>query len=232
MGTIKRTIYLNPIEPGNFSVRLPAGMQSDIEVTFYDASGATLTVDLMAQLQLTGRSTNRTISYAMPATDIANGKARVTIPEGALEDMNGYRLRVFGTVNGEAAMLALGVLRMIEAAGVQAYPDDIIDTVALTFTRGQPVDLSIALWGDETKSAPFPISEANLSAALYASQTATAPIMTFTLTVVTANSVTLSLLIAQVDSLPDSCWWKLVSTTGGNFTTLAEGPVTIEAAVP
>jgi hypothetical protein len=35
------------------------------------------------------------------------------------------------------------------------------------------------------------------------------------------------LISAQVDALPDSCWWTLVVSGGTGSTTLAEGPVTV-----
>ena len=52
----------------------------------------------------------------MPAIDIVNGRAGVVIPAGALTDPNGYRLNLFGTVDGQPMLLATGRVNLLVAA--------------------------------------------------------------------------------------------------------------------
>jgi hypothetical protein len=225
---ISKLVVLNPIEPSPLSFRAPLGMDTKLNVTYLDMAGAALPGDLAAQLQLTGRSTARTTSYLMPATDIANGRARAIIPGGDLNDPNGYRLRLVGTVNGEPSLLAMGTVMPIPAAGIEAIPDDIIDTVDLTFTYGNVVELDITVWTDSGGDVPYDLTEgaATISAAIYAAKGGS-QLLPFTVTVTAANKVRLSLTVEEVATLPALCWWSMVASTSAGATVLCEGKVTV-----
>jgi hypothetical protein len=222
MSTVQRTVVLNQVEPALLSVRAPAQMETWLDVTFRDQRGQLYAQDLAAQLQLTGRSDDRTQTYAMPATDMVNGKARAVIPGGDLTDMNGYRLRVLGTWNQQPALLAMGVLQLIPAAGVDVQPDDVIDQIALSFGRGADDYVDVALWHDAGKSNPFDVT----------SLTVTAPITgtvssAFGVTKIAFNEVRLTLTTAQLAALPNTNQWSLIVSSGGGQQTLAQGPLTI-----
>jgi hypothetical protein len=199
-----------------------------LNINFVTQAGAAVTSDLASQLQLTGRSTARTSTYFLPATDIANGRARARIPGADITDINGYRLRLVGTVNGDAALLAVGTVMPIAAAGLEAVPDDIIDTVDLTLTRGQVAQVSVKLWDDAGGSDPFDLVDegTSVTSSIYESHGGAA-LTPFAVTVVASNEVLLTLEIVQVDALPDLCWWSLVASNAVGAHTLCEGSVTV-----
>lgn len=224
MSTVQRTVYLNQVEPAPLSVRAPAQMETWLDLTFRDQRGQLMTTDLAAQLQLTNRSGARTQTYAMPAIDMANGKARAVIPAGDLSDMNGYRLRVLGTWNQQPALLAMGTLQLIGAAGFDVQPDDTIDTIALTFARGVDDYVDVKLWHDASQANPYDVTSLSVSAPISAEDVA---IDTFAVTQIDVNEVRLSLTAAQTTALPAECWWTLIVSTAGGQQTLAQGPLTI-----
>lgn len=226
MSTVKRMVVINPIEPSPFSLRAPASMETRIETTFRNQDGSLYRQDMAAQLQLTSRSTTNTTTYAMPAIDVANGKARAIIPAGDLTDMNGYRLRLFGTIDQQPQLVAFGVLRLIDAAGQDAVPDDVVDTVNLTFTYNFPADLDVALWDDAAKTNPYDLATTTIAAVIYTAAGGT-PIMPFTVAPIGPNAVNLSLTDVQVDTLPSSCWWTLSITTGVGSKLIAQGNITV-----
>jgi hypothetical protein len=230
MGRIVRSIALNPVEPSLLSFRVPYGMQTTLDITMSDASGNVLTFDVAGQLQIIGRSDGRTTSYAAPATDIVNGKSRVTFPAGAFSDRNGYRLRLFGTIKGEAELLATGEVRVTATMGPEAMPSDIIDTIPLVFTLGQDALLDVTLWLDEGKGAPYDLSIVTVNASVYPERYSMLGIIAFTQAQTGPNSLRLSLTAAEVNALPTSCWWSLRVSSAGQLKTLAEGPVSVVSA--
>jgi hypothetical protein len=179
---------------------------------------------------LTSRSDDRTSTYQMPATDVVNGKARAFIPADTLIDPNGYRLRVVGTRDGEPVLLATGTVAPMAAAGFGAVPEDTIDTIPLTFERNEDASLNVKLWDDTSKTNPFELTDTGVNASVYSAKGGIV-LVPFTVTVVAVNEVTLSLTAAQVNSLPDSCWWSMAALTVNGSTTLAEGTVTVTGTV-
>jgi len=228
MSTVRKTVYVNPIEPSPLSFRCGARVETVLELTYYRQSDNDLTfnTNVNGQLRLTARSSNRSTSYSVPAMDISNGKARAIIPAGDVVDPNGYLLALYGTVNGEIALLAKGLVfpNDYEAPPTEAL--DIIDRVPLLLTRGTAADLVVNLWQDAGKSAEYDIGASTVSSAIYTASAGTV-LVPFTVAVVDNNTVHLSLASDQVDALPDSCWWTLVVSSGTGSTTLAEGPVTV-----
>jgi hypothetical protein len=229
---VSKTIALNRIEPALVSFRAPMGMETRLDVTFLDRKGKAYTSDLAAQLQLTGRTGERTAYYQMPAIDVVNGKARAFIPADTLTDPNGYRLRITGTFEGEPALLAQGLALPIFTAGPQAVPLDTIDTIDLTFDYNSPAELDVSVWQDVGKNSEYDLTAGatTVSASVYTARGG-ARLASFTVTVVDANTVTLSLTAAQVNGLPPSCWWSLTASSGSGLTTLCEGSVTVKGTV-
>jgi hypothetical protein len=229
---VNRTIWINPVEPHPLSFRAAVGLDTRLNVAFIGTGGAPHSSDLGAQLQLTGRTTSRTISYGMPATDIVNGKARATIPAGDLTDPNGYRLRMVGTLGGETALLAVGSVAPVAAAGIEMVPVDVIDTVPLNFDYNAPVELDVSVWTDAGKNSEYDLTseQTTLSAAVYAIKGGS-QLQPFSVTVLDANTVRLTLTAAQVNSLPPSCWWNLIASTASGATVLCEGTVTVAGTV-
>lgn len=224
---VLRTIAINPIEPAQMSVRAPAKVPLTIDFQYLAANGNPISADVAAQLQVTGRTSTNTDTYPVPATDIVNGKARVSIGKDVLTDINGYRLRLVGTVNNEATLIALGTLRITDAAGIEETPEDVIDNIPLTIAYNFAFACDIFLWSDAGKTAPFDLTSATISAALYAGQNDTVVLMPFTIGVAGPGHVVLQLTAEQVDALPRNSWWSLRASSAAGVTTLAQGPVTM-----
>lgn len=230
---VQRTIPMNPVEPHQMSMRVPAKVPLTIDIQYLDLGGNPIHDDLGAQLQVTARTNGQTDTYAAPATDIVNGQARVTIGKDVLTDMNGYRLRLVGTYKGEATLFALGTLRLTEAAGIEETPDDIIDDVPINLAYNFDASISVRLWQDAGKGAPFDLTTAAISAAIYPSSSNPTALVPFTVTPTTvAGEVLLQLTYDLVNTLPAGCWWALRAATAGGLTTLCQGTVTITGIRP
>jgi hypothetical protein len=228
MSTIRRVCYVNPIEPGPLSFRAGSKVETRLEVTFYQQSGNAFTTDLDAQLRLTSRTGAMSKAYSMPAIDVANGRARAIIPAGDVVDLNGYKLAVYGTVAGEAGLLAQGLVWPDDTVEPTPEPLDIIDTVPITFNLAQSTDsaFTVKLWDDEQKTDPYDIGSATIAATILSAQGG-AKILDMAVAPVASNAVTLTVTVAQVAALPASCWWTLTIGAAGGTTTLCEGPVTV-----
>lgn len=227
MSLVKRAIYINTVEPARLAFRAPSGMETLLEVTFHDQDGSTASIDYLPQLELVGRSSNGEKSfYSMPATDVANGKARAVIPAGALTDPNGYRINLYGTVESIPTLLATGLLDLLAAAGALASPPDVIDRIDIELSRGSPTELVVTLWVDTAKTIPFDLASVTVGANVYDVQGGRV-LMPFTVASVSGNRVTISLTAGQVDALPASCWWSLTVSDVSGVTTLCEGTVTV-----
>lgn len=230
MSTISRFVYVNPIEPGPLSMRLPSGLDSKVDMTFYDQLGTVLKYDILAQLELTPRTNGGPSRiYPMPATDVLNGRARAILPAADMGDLNGYRLRLYGSLQGETVLLATGIVEITEAVGPTAgtTAPDVIDQIDLAFVRDVPAQIDVALWSDNDGSVPFDLTATTITAAVYTT-TATIP---FAVTVLNANTVRLQLTAAEVNTLPPSCTWSLIASTAQGLTTLAQGDVVVTGTI-
>ena len=225
---VERVITINRLEPQPCSLRVPAGMDTKLDLYFKRQDGSPYPIDVDAQLSLTTRSDNVTSYFSFAATDIVNGKARATIPASSLQDPNGARLRIAGTVDGEAVLLATGTLIPIDFAGVMEQPPDVIDSVPLSLSRATTTNtaFTIKLWDDAGKTDPYDLSTATIAAKVVSTDR-TALLATFAVVQTDVNVVQISLTPAQVAALPDSCWWLLTIGSGGGSTTLCQGPVTV-----
>jgi len=222
---VQRTIALNPIEPAPMSLRVPAKVPLTLDIQYLDLSGNILTDDVAAQLQVTSRTNGSTDIYPVPATDILNGKARVSIAKDVLQDVNGYRVRLVGTYRSEAWLFALGTLRITESAGIEETPEDIIDAIPMTIPYNFAFGCDLHLWQDAGKSVPFDLTTATVSAAIYDNRDSTAVLVPFSIGIVGPGHIILQLTVDQVNALPASCWWSLRAANAAGVTTLAQGPV-------
>lgn len=116
---VNRRIPLNPVEPSPLSLRVADNIPVTVNIEFKTAvTDDPIGYDLHGKLVLTGRTNGQKLCYDLLSTDVSNGKAEATIPEGSLTDWNGYQLRVFGdveTTDGvQETLIAMGVLRVIE----------------------------------------------------------------------------------------------------------------------
>lgn len=227
MGRIVKSIALNPVEPAPLSFRAPLSMQTILDLSIFDATGKPINEDLAGQLQLISRTTGRTVSFAAPASDIANGKVRVVFDQGALQDRNGYRLRFFGTIKGIAELIATGIVYLTATQGPTTMLDDVIDQIPLIFTRGQDAVIDIGLWIDQGKETPYDLTTVTVTSAVYPDRDNAVPLYPFTQQITGPNTLRLTLAAALVDTLPDACWWNLRVSSSGQVKTLAEGPVSV-----
>jgi hypothetical protein len=229
---ISRTLHLNPVEPEFLAFRISSGIETLVDFAFKKQNGAPHGEDLVAQLQLTSRSRDTTEYFSCPATDVVNGRARAVIPAGMSYDPNGWRLRLTGTVDTEPRVLAYGVVTAVAGAGPQVEPQDVIDTIPLTFQRDEEVNLNVTLWADESKSAAYDLTGKGTSINAYVFAVQGGPVLVpFTTTALAPNVVNLYLTPSQVNDLPDACWWSLIASTGAGTTTLCEGPVAVTGVV-
>jgi hypothetical protein len=228
MTTVSRSLYVNVIEPQVMNLNAPANLPLTVNLTYYDQTGVVLKNDVAAQLQLTGRTNGGpTDVYPVPAIDIVNGRARVAIGSGDLTDMNGYRLRLIGTYKGDTTLLALGVLRLTDAAGIDTTPIDVIDSIPINLTYGYIANIDIHLWQDATKETPFDLTSATITAAVYATSAATTQLVPFSISTIGPGEVMLQLTDVQIATLPASCWWSLRAANAAGVTTLCQGTVTV-----
>jgi len=230
---IGRSISLYPtIEPAPLNMRVPLNVDVSLYLTMYTSTGvAPVNADVAGQLALTGRSSGRTQSYSLVATDIQNGKALVEIPAGDLDDKYGYNLALTGTYGGDLCVLAAGRVAMLGAvSGIEPGPIDVIDDIPLTFNRNNDVLLNVTLWASD--GVPYDLSA---NATTIAANIFTAPggalLMPLNAVVVDENVVQLSLPAASVATLPDTCWWALRAGTALGITTLCQGTVTVSGTV-
>jgi hypothetical protein len=230
MSTVQRFVYIDPIEPSPLSLRVPSGMETLLALTYFNAAGALLGSDVAAQLELTGRSGPAVKQiYSVPATDVVNGKAQALIPAGDLSDPNGYRLNLYGTVDGGPQLLATGKVETIAAAGPQAVPPDIIDQIPLVLSRSDAATLVMRLWQDAGKTTPYDLNSVSVQASILAARDDLLLVSFAISEPGPTGQVQLDLTLEQVAALPDSCWWSIVVGTTEGTTTLVEGPVTVTA---
>lgn len=227
-----RTLNLNPVEPAQFSARTPKGMDLVMDLLIRDAADQVWNRDLAATLVLEGRTDGQSISYLVPATDAVNGKARVRVPGGDLQDTNGYRMTLVGTVDGVRKIVGVGTLILAGTGIEEVIAADVIDTVDLTLDYDEACELDVAVWHDAAGGSPYDLTDENttLGATIFDQQGGTA-IETFTVAVIDENKVGLSLTVEQVNALPASCWWALVAGTVDGVTTLCQGSVTIVGTI-
>lgn len=231
MSTIQRTVYLNPVEPAQMSLAVPSGIETKLVITFRTEVGAVVSTDLLAQMELTPRTSGaNTRNFAVPATDPVNGKATTVFPAGELTDVNGYRLNLYGSVKGQPALLATGVLDVMASPGRVATPTDVIDTVDLVFDYNEPVSLDIRLWADTGKATSINLTGKTVTADVLNQQNGFA-LMPFSVETVDTSTVRLTLTQEQVNTLPPTCWWSMRVSDALGSVTLAEGRVTIQGVV-
>ena len=231
MSTIERAVTIDRVEPSALSLRVVSGNETRLAVSYNNAIGEPYTADVVGQLELIGKTNSGpSLFYAVPATDIANGKATTLIPAGVLTDPNGYRLNLYGTVAGEQQLLAMGRVDITQAMGGEGVTTDLINRIDLTFERNEDVLIDVTLWADDGGDAPYDMTMTVISASIYL-QPGGAAVMPFTVTQIAENKVRLTLTADQVNQLPDSCWWSLIASTAEGATTLCEGKVTVSGEV-
>jgi hypothetical protein len=241
MATIQRTVYTGQPEPSPLSMRVPARQETRLSITYRDQHGANLSTDISGNIELAGRSGAPSLFYAMTPTDIVNGRAQTTIPQGDLTDPNGYQLWLRGRVGGQPSVIATGtvVLQDIGLTGMGlpasgaggGVPAQVIERIDLVMPRGTPAHLLTAIWGDEAGTIPLDLVGQTLTAGI-TSTPGSAVLTNFAvLPGPAAHMLYLDLTVPQLDGLPDNCWWTLVGASGVGAVTYCEGSVTITGEV-
>jgi len=223
---VKRDIFINPVEPEYIAFKFSSGIDTRLDLAFKNQEGYPWPEDVVAQLQMVGRTDGRTAYYPCPATDLVNGTARALIPAGLAYDANGWALRLTATISQEPRVIAYGVATAVAGAGEQAVAQDVIDTIDLTLTRTVDVTFTVKIWKDVDKTVPYDLSATTVAATVYDRQGGSV-LAPFTVASIDVNIITLTMPAATVDGLPDQCWWTLVVTTSSGLTTLAAGNVTV-----
>lgn len=241
MATIHRSVYTGQPEPSPLSMRVPARQETRLVISFRDQNGTVLNTDLGSHLELASRSAGTSLSYALTATDIPNGKAQADIPAGDLSDPNGYNLMLRGHLSGEPMMLARGAVVLQDiglpwvtglgagggapGSGAGAF----IERIDLVLPRGVAANLLVTIWANEGATVPMDLTGMSLFADIVATAGGTVIDAFAVAPGPSANTVWISLTVAQLDALPDSCWWTLVGTSPGSVgaTTFCEGAVTV-----
>jgi hypothetical protein len=232
MSSIAKTIYLSDIEPAPLNFRAPMGIETWLDLTYLDQAGAPWPTDLAAQLQLTGRTTRQTEAFALVATDVVNGRARAVLPFDTIQDPAGYRLRIFGTVNAQLALVAAGVVLPIPAVTPESIAPDVIDNIPLVMQRGIDTQLQIDLWADDAQTVEYDLAATTITAIVWADMSEAVQLAAFAVTQIDENTLLLTLAKEVVDTLPDICWWSLRAAYALGLTTLAQGSVSIAGVVP
>ena len=227
MTQINREIYLNQYEPSPFSFRAARGLDLTVETVTRRQDGSFYTADLEMTMQLVGRSTGRGDSYAMPATDLANGKARAFVPGDGLKDAVGYNVFVYGTLpNAGLSLIGQGKALLYEGGvGVEPSEVDVITSIPLHIIRGLPVLLDLKLWQDASKQAQF-------VGATVIANLRTSPgepvLMNMTVTpFAQPNQVRLSLTAEQTAAMPVVTYWDVIAVSEGTTMPLLQGKVTM-----
>jgi hypothetical protein len=228
MSTVRKAIYINPVEPQPLSFRCGARVDTALEVTYYQQNDLAYSVDLDSQMRLTSRSGNVSKSYSLPASDIANGKAKALIPAGDVVDPNGYQLTLYGNVNSEILLIAKGLVFPNDAEAPLEEAIDVIDTVPITFDTANTGDtvFTVKLWDDTGKTDPYDLGGKTIAAPILDAKGGS-KLVDMVVASVDVNAVTLTLTPTDVAALPASCWWTLTVSGSGGTTTLCEGPVTV-----
>lgn len=227
-----RLVHLNEIEPAVISARTPAGFDCIIDILYRTQADTVWSADIAGTLVLTGRTTTRSTSYMIPTTDMVNGKARVVIPGGDLSDPNGYSMTLVGTYEGARKVLANGTLVLSDEGVPELALVDEIDTIDLVLDYNENCELDVTLWTDADGGTPYDLTDENtqVGASIYDVRGGTV-LQQFAVDVTGENSVSITLTVDEVNSLPPDCWWSLVASQGGGVTTMAEGKVTVTGAV-
>lgn len=167
---MNRTITLNEIEPVALSLRWPQGLDLPIYLSVNDQGGTPVDLSLVSPvLELEPRSGGALQSYT-GRTDITGlGTVTFTIPGSDYEDLNGYRLSVFGMVDGVAQLIARGLGSVTQGPAVPAgvssgIPTRQRGTYNLNIVRFDSWTWQFTLWGDEAKSIPSDLSGATVTA--------------------------------------------------------------------
>jgi len=93
---LNRTITLNAIEPAQLSLRVPLGVELDLDLSFRSQLGQTIDPNsLLAQLVLIPRSRGGSYAYDFETVDSGAGLASVVVPSSVLVDPRGYSVELY-----------------------------------------------------------------------------------------------------------------------------------------
>ena len=93
---MNRTITLNAIEPAQLSLRVPLGVELDLDLSFRSQLGQTIDPNsLLAQLVLIPRSRGGSYAYDFETVDSGAGLASVVVPSSVLVDPRGYSVELY-----------------------------------------------------------------------------------------------------------------------------------------
>jgi hypothetical protein len=125
---LNRTITLNAIEPAQLSLRVPLGIELDLDISFRSQLGQAIDPNtLQAQLVLIPRSRGGSYAYDFQTVDSGAGLASVVVPSSTLSDPRGYGVELYQRITAPnpddppipVGLLAKGVM-VVQGASYSA----------------------------------------------------------------------------------------------------------------
>jgi len=232
---MNRQIMLNQIEPAALSLRWPQGLDLPIDLTVREQDGTMVDLSLVNPvLELEPRSGGALQSYA-GATDLAGlGTATFRVPGGDYKDSNGYRLSLYGAVDGVQQLIARGVGAVTPAPAAPSVstgggPSQQRGTYNLNIVRFDSWTWQFTLWGDEAKTIPSDLTGTTVTAQIRATIGGSV-IVNLGIEVKDAVNgvVWMSITSGQSGALPSTAYWDMqIAYPDGEIRTPVGGRVIV-----
>lgn len=171
---MNRTIALNEIEPAPLSLRWSQGLDLPLDLTVMAQNGTMVDLSLISPaLILEPRSGGPVQSYAGVTDQAGLGTATFRIPGSDYKDSNGYRISLFGAIDGVMQLIARGVGVVTQGPAIPAgvgtgVPLPQRGTFNLNIIRNDSWTWQFTLWGNSAKTIPSDLTDATVTAQIRA----------------------------------------------------------------
>ena len=229
---MNRTITVSDIEPATLSLRSPSGIDLALYILMKRQNGEGLD-QTMAQpvLQLEPRSGGNGVTYT-GAYDVAGG-VKFTVPGSDLKDANGYRLSIWGVLDGIYQLMARGVALLTPAAPPEATKEVSSGWARgifnLNIVRYDSWTWQFTLWGDTAKTVPSDLTDALVTAQIRSAPGG--PVLAdlgIEVKDAVGGVVWMSITSGQSGILPSSAVWDMqIAYTSGDIKTPVGGRVIV-----
>ena len=166
---MNRTITYSGIEPAGLSWRAPAGVDVTVDILMKRQDGEAVDLGLVRPvLQVEPRSGGAGVTYAGTYDVSALGAAAFVVPGSGFKDPNGYRLSLWGVVDGVYQLLARGLAAVTPAMNAPSTSGAGVPTSRgifdLNIIRNDSWTWQFTLWGDSAKTVPSDLTGATVTA--------------------------------------------------------------------